>query len=253
MSSCALWDRYLLCFERIIFEIIMEHLEYGLAQNSKGLTSLYQMDIDFQYWSLKAQEHDVSNHHRWPSFWLAHTLLPLLTFGPLLALWTSHEHHSIFFLISLLTFYTGIRVFWCIYILFESFMSCGLIGSPSSLFFCLPNISLHHTSLFISFVSFFIFFHHIFLCPEWWFFTFWCREDGHIPFHSYLMDISSKILNLEGYLVRESSLTSLFESISISLCILREVHLLIFRVCASKRKKMKTKMKKMKKKMKKKK
>ena len=83
------------------------------------------------------------------------------------------------------------------------------------------------------------FFHHIFLCLEWWSFTFWCREDSHIPLNSYLMDVSLEILNLEGHLVRESSLTSLFESISISLCILREVHLLIFRVCASKRKKMK--------------
>ena len=62
------------------------------------------------------------------------------------------------------------------------------------------------------------------------------------------MDVSLEILNLEGHLVRESSLTSLFESISISLCILREVHLLIFRVCASKRKKNEKNEKKMKKK-----
>ena len=41
MSSCALWDRHLLFFERIIFEIIMEHLEYGLVHDSKGLAWLW--------------------------------------------------------------------------------------------------------------------------------------------------------------------------------------------------------------------
>ena len=118
-------------------------------------------------------------------------------------------------------------------------------------FFTIFLSSQHHSSSYLIvyiFCFIFYFFHHIFLCLEWWSFTFWCREDSHIPLNSYLMDVSLEILNLEGHLVRESSLTSLFESISISLCILREVHLLIFRVCASKRKKIKTKMKKMKKK-----
>ena len=76
-----------------------------------------------------------------------------------------------------------------------------------------------------------------FLCHEWWPFTFQCMEDIHVPFHSYLMDIGSEILSLEGHLVRESSPTSLFKSISISLCIMKGTHLLIFRVCAGKRKK----------------
>ena len=76
-----------------------------------------------------------------------------------------------------------------------------------------------------------------FLCHEWWSSTFQCMEDGHVPFHFYLMDIGSAILSWEGYLVKESSCTSLFEGISILLCILKGTHLLIFRVCTGKRKK----------------
>ena len=50
-------------------------------------------------------------------------------------------------------------------------------------------------------------------------------EDGHVSFHSYLMGIGLEILNWEGHFVREGLYTSLFESMSISLCILSEVHL----------------------------
>ena len=152
----------------------------------------------------------------------------------MLALWTSHDHHSLFFLISLLTFYTGIGVFWLYMFYSRVSWVVDLLAHLLHYFFLL---SQHHTSLFISSVSSFIFFHHIFLCHGWWSFTFRCMKDGYILLHSYLMDVSSKILNLEGHLGRESSLTSLFESISISLCILKKVHLLIFRVCAGKRKK----------------
>ena len=94
---------------------------------------------------------------RWPPFRLAHTLLPLLTSKPLLALWALHEHHNIFFLVALLTFYNRIRPLWCIYALFGSLMSHGLIDSSSSLFFCCPTIIFHHTSLLISFVLSFVF------------------------------------------------------------------------------------------------
>ena len=59
-------------------------------------------------------------------------------------------------------------------------------------------------------------------------------EDDHVPFHFYLMGIGLEILSLEGQLVIESSCTSLFESISISLCILSGTHLLIFEVCEKK-------------------
>ena len=62
-------------------------------------------------------------------------------------------------------------------------------------------------------------------------------KDGHILFHSHLMDIVLEFLSWGDHLVRESSSTSLFECVSISLCILSEAHLLIFRVCSSKRKK----------------
>ena len=109
--AVAWWDHRLLCFERIIFEIIMEHLEYGLAHDSRGLTRLYQIDIDFRYRSFKALRawcFRLWLKDGWPSFWLTHTLLPLLTSRPLLALWALHEHHSLLFLIALLIFYTGI-------------------------------------------------------------------------------------------------------------------------------------------------
>ena len=33
-----------------------------------------------------------------------------------------------------------------------------------------------------------------FLCHEWWSSTFQCMEDGHVPFHFYLMDIGSRSL-----------------------------------------------------------
>ena len=133
MSSCAWWDPRLLCFE-----MIMEHLECNLTHNSRGLTWLYQMDIDLQYRSFKGLRARCLRpwlQDGWPLFRLAHTLLPLLTSRPLLALWSSHEHHNIFFLIALITFYTGIGAFLCIYALFGSLMSHGLINSSFSLFF----------------------------------------------------------------------------------------------------------------------
>ena len=101
-------------------------------------------------------------------------------------------------------------------------------------------MSYHHSSSYVIIYilcSIFCLCHHIFFsCHEWWSFTFQCIEDGHVPFHSYLMDIGSEILSWEDHLVRESSCTSLFESISIPLCILRGVHLLIFRVWGGKKK-----------------
>ena len=84
--------------------------------------------------------------------------IPLLTSGPLIALWASYDHHNIFFLIALLTFYTVIGALWCIYALFGSLMSHGLIDSYFSLFFCCPTIIFHHTLLFISFVFVIAFF-----------------------------------------------------------------------------------------------
>ena len=60
-----------------------------LVHDSRGLTWLYQMDIDIQYQSfkgLRARCLRLWLQDGWPSFQLAHTLLPLLTFKPLLAL-----------------------------------------------------------------------------------------------------------------------------------------------------------------------
>ena len=82
----------------------------------------------------------------WPSFQLAHTLLPLLTSRPSLALWTLHEHHSHFFLIALLTFYTGIGALQCMYALFRSFVSLGPRGASFSLSFPIVA-SLHFITL----------------------------------------------------------------------------------------------------------
>ena len=179
----------------------------------------------------------------WPLFQLAHTLLPLLTFGPLLALWTSHEHHSLFFLISLLTFYTGIGVFWLYMFYSRVSWVVDLLAHLLHYFFVVPTsffIILH--CLYLLFHLYF--FHHIFLCLEWWFFIFQCMKDGHILFHSYLMDVGLEILSWEGYLGRESLYTSVFGSVSILLWILNRVRLLIFKVCAGKKKKRKEKKKK---------
>ena len=83
----------------------------------------------------------------------------------------------------------------------------------------------------------------LFLCLDWYIyiyiyiFIFQCIKDSHIPLHSYLVDISLKILSWKGHLIRESSYTSMFESVSILLCILSGAHLLIFRTCTSKKKK----------------
>ena len=62
---------------------------------------------------------------------------------------------------------------------------------------------------------------HFSLCHEWWSFTFQCMDDGHVPFRSYVMDTGLEIFSWEGHLIKESSCTLLFESIFISLCILR--------------------------------
>ena len=80
----------------------------------------------------------------------------------MLALWASCQHHRLFILITLLTFYIEIGALWCIYALFRSFMNHVLIDSLSSLFFYCPNIIFHHTSLFISFVPFFCLCYHFF-------------------------------------------------------------------------------------------
>ena len=119
----------------------------------------------------------------------------------MLALRASHEHHNIFFLTTLLVFYTGIRALWCIYTLFKSVISHGLTGSCSLLFFCHPNIIFHYTSLFISFVPFLSLLSRFFPCLEWWFFTFQCMENSYIPFYSYLMDIGSEVLSWECLLL----------------------------------------------------
>ena len=103
------------------------------------------------------------------------------------------------------------------------------------------------TSFFIVLHCLYILFHLLYLLPhlfpylKWWSFTFQCMDEGHVPFHSYLMDIGLKILSWKCHFFRESLSTSLFESISISLCILNGVHLLIFRVCTGKKKWMKKK------------
>ena len=96
-------------------------------------------------------------------------------------------------------------------------------------FVVLPSFIIIHHCLYP------LFYHlslssHFFSCHEWWSFTFQCMEDSHVLFHSYLMDIGLEILSWEGHFVRESSCTSLFKSISISLRIFNGVHLLMF-VC----------------------
>ena len=68
------------------------------------------------------------------------------------------------------------------------------------------------------------------------------------PFNSQLMDIGLDILSWEGHLIKESSCKSMFKTVSISLCILSEAHLLIFRACVGKKKKERRKKKKEKKK-----
>ena len=174
----------------------------------------------------------------WPSFRLAHTLLPSLTSRPLLALWSSHEHHSIFFLIALLTFYTKIGAIRCIYALFGSLVSHGLIDSSSSLFFCffvvLPSFLIITHCLYPLFYNFFIYYHVSFFATsdDFSHFNAWRTVMSHSTPISWTSVRRSLV---EKVLVRESSPTSLFESISISLCILRGVHLLIFRVCAKKK------------------
>ena len=78
----------------------------------------------------------------WPLFRLVCTLLPLLTYGPLLALWASHEQHNLFFLIDVLTLYTKIGALWCIYALFGNFHEPWTIDSPSSLLFIILPIRI---------------------------------------------------------------------------------------------------------------
>lgn len=68
-------------------------------------------------------------------------------------------------------------------------------------------------------------------------------EDCHtlFPSLSHPMDIGSEIVSQESHLVRESSCTSVFESISIYYIFLIRVHLLTFRVCTCKKKRKKRK------------
>ena len=97
-------------------------------------------------WGLDSMMSETVVAGWWPSFQLAHTLLPLLTSRPSLALWTLHEHHSHFFLIALLTFYTGIGALQCMYALFRSFVSLGPRGASFSLSFPIVA-SLHFITL----------------------------------------------------------------------------------------------------------
>ena len=107
-----------------------------------------------------------------------------------------------------------------------------------SRFFPSTTIIIHHTSLFCILWSIISLCHHVsFYVMSDGFFSFQCMKDNHIPHHSQFIDIGSEILNWEDHLVRESSSTSLFESISISLCILGITHLLIFKIYIGKRKK----------------
>ena len=64
---------------------------------------------------------------------------------------------AFFFIIALLTFYTGIGALWCIYALFGSLMSHRLIDSSSSL---LLFLSYHHFSSYL-FVYILFRSHHI--------------------------------------------------------------------------------------------
>lgn len=85
---------------------------------------------------------------------------------------------------------------------------------------------------------------------EWWSFVIQCMEDCHtlLPSLSHPMDIGSEIVSRESHLVRESSCTSVFESISIYYIFLIRVHLLTFRVCTCKKKRKKSSKKKWRKK-----
>ena len=107
----------------------------------------------------------------WLSFRLAHTLLPLLTSRPLLALWASHEHHSLLFLIALLTFYTGIGALQCMHALFRSFTSLGPRGAFSSLYslyVCITAFSSHLISCVIRLILFILSTAHLHhFLPPW--------------------------------------------------------------------------------------
>ena len=97
----------------------------------------------------------------------------------------------LFFLIALLTFYTKIGVLLCICALFKSFMSHGLIDSPSSFFYFLfyLTIILHYTSLFISFVPSFVFF-IVFIYLFYLFFIFYVMVNDLSHFSAWRMVIS---------------------------------------------------------------
>ena len=239
-SFTLLWDDYLWDYYwafGVWFNTQFQRVDVVISDRHRSSVSII--------WGFKSLMFETVVACGWPSFQLAHTLLPLLISRPLLALWASHGHHSIFFLIALLTFYTGVRALRYIYALFGSLMSHELIDSSFSLFFfvVLPSFFIILIYIYPLFYPL-ILSSHFFLCHEWWSFTFQCMENDHIPLPSYLMDISSEILSWESHLVKESLPTSLFESISISLCILRWAHLLIFRVCASKKNEMKKKKRK---------
>lgn len=119
-------------------------------------------------------------------------------------------------------------------------MSHGLIGAPASLFCCRLWITLHHILLLVSFIPSGVF---VITC----FVSFHALSDDLLQFSAWRivipsfhpMDIVSEIVSRESHLVRESSCTSVFESISIYYIFLIRVHLLTFRVCTCKKKRKK--------------
>ena len=118
--------------------------------------------------------------------------------SPLLALWASHEHHSLLFLIALLTFYTGIGALQCMHAWFRSFMSLGPRGASFSLSF--PIIaSLHFITLHrLRPLSYLLLVLHHFLHPEWWSPSIHYMESGHVISIIYLTDVDPGILGLRG-------------------------------------------------------
>ena len=132
----------------------------------------------------------------WPLFRLVCTLLPLLTYEPLLALWASHGHHSLLFLIALLTFYTGTGALQCMHALFRSFMSLGPRGTSFSLSFpiiaSLDFITLHRLCP----LSYLLLVWHHFLHLEWWSPSVHYMEGSHVISTIYHMDTDPGILSL---------------------------------------------------------
>ena len=172
-QSCLMKSPFTLLWEDHLWDC------YGafgvrLVHDSRELTWLYQIDIDIQYWSFEGLIAGCLrpwSQNGWPSFRLAHTLLPLLTSRPLLALWASHEHHSLLFLIALFTFYIGIGALQCMHALFRSFTSLGPRGAFSSLYslyVCITAFSSHLISCVIRLILFTLFTAHLHhFLPPW--------------------------------------------------------------------------------------